>query len=109
MVIANLMAGVMCLIFAAILSGGNAGKMIAGYNTLPEEEKRKYDEKALCKFAGRLCLIAGVTVLIPGVVMVFYPFEWISAVSWGLFMVVIFAGIIYANKGNHFRVDGGNS
>ena len=36
-------------------SGRGAG-LIAGYNTMPPEERAKWDEKALCRFMGKLML-----------------------------------------------------
>ncbi|WP_260733858.1 DUF3784 domain-containing protein [Macrococcoides caseolyticum] len=32
--------------------------LIAGYNTLPKEQKQKYDEKRLCRFTGVMVILA---------------------------------------------------
>ena len=38
------------------LSTGRGTFLIAGYNTMPKEEKEKYDAVALCKFMGKMML-----------------------------------------------------
>ncbi|MDC1541996.1 DUF3784 domain-containing protein [Candidatus Pseudothioglobus singularis] len=40
------------IVLGIILYNGKGAFLIAGYNTLPKEEKEKYDEKALCRFVG---------------------------------------------------------
>lgn len=37
-----------------VFSLGKGAFLIAGYNTAPKREKEKYDEKALCRFMGKL-------------------------------------------------------
>ena len=39
---------------AALFSRGKGAFLIAGYNTASQKEKAKYDEKALCRFMGKL-------------------------------------------------------
>ncbi|WP_083584335.1 DUF3784 domain-containing protein [Bacillus weihaiensis] len=41
-------------IFAFYFSRGKSAFLLAGYNTLSDEEKAKFDEKALCKFMGKI-------------------------------------------------------
>ncbi len=36
---------------------GKGKRLIAGYNTLSEDEKKKYDEKKVCSAAGVICII----------------------------------------------------
>lgn len=42
------------LIFALVLSSGKGAALLAGYNTLSEEDKANYDEPALCRFMGKI-------------------------------------------------------
>ena len=49
-VIVYLLVLVLFLTFAVVLSRGKGSFLIAGYNTLSESEKAKYDEVALAKF-----------------------------------------------------------
>lgn len=39
-------------ILSLILLSGHGSSLIAGYNTAPAEERKKYDEKKLCRVAG---------------------------------------------------------
>lgn len=81
---------------------GKGAWLIAGYNTASPEEKARYDEKALCRFTGKLLLVIGLCtfLLIPGVL---FNMMWLTigyvAVAVGL---TVFS-LIYCNTGNRFR------
>jgi cytochrome bd-type quinol oxidase subunit 1 len=108
------MGGIVFLIILAIiffvlgiaLYSGRASWTIAGYNTASEEEKKKYDEKKLCKSMGIFCII--VTVLIGIMTYFAYQVEGgkmsesdLLPIA-GLFIIVILLSviieIIYTNK-----------
>lgn len=99
---------VLLLVFATfillglIFRSGRGARLIAGYNTLPRETREQYDERALCRFMGRLMFYCAACIglfaldeirphggygLAGGI--------WIGA---GL----IFA-LVYANTGDRFR------
>ena len=42
------------LVLGLIFSRGKGAFLIAGYNTASKAEKAKYDEKALCRFMGKI-------------------------------------------------------
>lgn len=42
------------LVLGLIFSQGKGAFLIAGYNTASKAEKAKYDEKALCRFMGKI-------------------------------------------------------
>ncbi|WP_237475779.1 DUF3784 domain-containing protein [Virgibacillus salexigens] len=42
------------IVLGIILINGKGSSLIAGYNTMPPEEKEKYDTVALCKFMGKM-------------------------------------------------------
>lgn len=96
------------LIFAVVLSRGKGAFLIAGYNTLPKEEKAKYDEAALCKFMGKVMYGICFSIFLWGL----SPLLELPALLYvGIVLMVglvIFA-IVYLNTGNRFRndVDGG--
>ena len=48
------------LVLSIFLFMGKGSWLIAGYNTLSEEDKKKYDKQKLCKIAGIMCLIVAV-------------------------------------------------
>ena len=61
---AFIIVGVIALIFIGMaipLLMGKGAFLIAGYNTLSEKEKEKYDQVALCKFMGKILLPIGIT------------------------------------------------
>ena len=53
-VVINLIILIPFLILAVFLSQGKGAFLIAGYNTLTDEQKAEYDERALCKFMGKI-------------------------------------------------------
>lgn len=58
--IIEIILAIMAFIFLVIgifLFKGKATWLIAGYNSLSEEEKNKYDKKAICKAAGFICFV----------------------------------------------------
>lgn len=90
------------LLLGGILYSGRGASMIAGYNTLPEKDKRKYDERALARFMGKMMFAWSFS-------MLFWVSSDILGIGW-LFGVglVLFGGLtvfalVYANTGNRFR------
>ena len=81
---------------------GKSAFLIAGYNTASREEKQQYDEKALCRFMGKLMFtLAGCNaVIILGTVLEYMVLVWGSVI---LTLGVTFGAVIYANTGNRFR------
>ena len=45
------------LIMSILLFRGKGKWLIAGYNTMSNEERKKFDEKKLCKAVGSLCVV----------------------------------------------------
>jgi len=92
---------VLFLVLGIVLWKGKGGWLIAGYNTSSKYEKSKYDEKALCRFVAKLMFFcAGCMVLFalsPIVGM------WLFWLTFFVMLVVIIAGVIYANTGNRFK------
>ena len=54
---------VLFIILGFVLMRGKGAFLIAGYNTLPEEEKKKYDTASLTKFVGKAMLAISFTML----------------------------------------------
>lgn len=93
---------VLFLVLGLILSRGKGAFLIAGYNTASKAEKAKYDEKALCRFMGKIMFaLAGCQgIMALGILVVGM---WLYYVGIGLFLVVVFGTVIYANTGNRFQ------
>lgn len=87
---------VIMLLISIMLLCGKGSFLIAGYNTLPKEKKKTYNEKKLCRVVGSgffiMTLIFGVTA--------FYKFElpllfrWVF--PWGYLGIVLLV-LILAN------------
>ncbi len=77
---------------------GKGAFLIAGFNTMSESEKKKYDSKALCRFIGKILLPIGI--LMPSVAI---DFAWISGAYTGLVVILSLFAVIYLNTGNRFR------
>ena len=90
------------LIMAYFLSRGKGAFLIAGYNTMPREEKAKYDEIALCKFMGKVLYGISFSLVLLSLS------EWLEMplLMWvGIaFMIgLIVFTLVYSNTGNRFR------
>lgn len=100
-----IISGIIIIVFIAlgfILMKGKGAFLIAGYNTMPEDEKAKYDVIALCKFMGKMMFLFAFS-------MVFWVFSEILEQNW-LFVVgiILFIGtmlflLIYTNTKNRFK------
>ena len=93
------------LILGLYLLQGKGAILIAGYNTLPKEEKEKYDEVALCKATGKLVLAIAfsMTLIFAGIFLVVSALVTAGTV---LLVVTILFGLIYMNTGNRYKKDG---
>lgn len=90
------------LALSLYLLQGKGGFLIAGYNTLPKEEKEKYDEAALCKAMGKIMLSVTGSLLffVLGAVL---EKDWLFIVGTIVMIAAILVGIIYVNVGNRYR------
>ena len=85
-----------------LLMGKGTG-LIAGYNTLSPEEKKRYDGPALARFTGKILLVIGLATLPYGVGIFCFGLEWLT---WVYLTVVIGLSVfaaIYCNTGNRFK------
>jgi len=90
------------IILSIFLLKGKGAFFIAGYNTMSDEERATYDEKALCRSVGWLLLIiTALMFLIP--LAIHFDLTWLLWVSFVLIMVITIGFAIYANTGNRFR------
>ena len=85
-----------------LLMGKGTG-LIAGYNTMPPQEKAQYDGPALARFTGKILLVIGLATLPYGVGIFCFGLEWLT---WVYLTVVIGLSVfaaIYCNTGNRFK------
>ncbi len=81
---------------------GKGSSLIAGFNTLPEEEKEKYDAAALCKFMGKMMFTLSFSVVL-WLISIVYEMDWLLYVGIVLFIVITIFILIYVNTGNRFK------
>ena len=100
---ANTIGGAVIIILSIILLMGRGSFLIAGYNTMPKEEKEKYNTPALCKFIGKIFLVLGLVVISWGFINLVPNNAWLWAISVVAFIGLIIFAIVYTNTGNRFR------
>lgn len=98
-------APIILFLFAIIISTGKANFLIAGYNTASKEEKSKIDEKALSKFMGKFLFVLGLIQLIIPIAKIaeISDFSALLACTNVIFLITVFAGVIYMNTANRFK------
>lgn len=90
---------VLIVIFSVIsvfLLLGKGAWLIAGYNTSPEKQKRKYDEKKLCRVTGGGMLTVTVLLIITAVFEDVLPAESVGIIV----MVIVLDCIVMLILGN---------
>lgn len=90
------------LVLGLIFSRGKGVFLIAGYNTASKAEKARYDEKALCRFMGKIMFaLAGCQgIMALGILVVGMWLFWVGIAA---FLAVAFGTVIYANTRNRFQ------
>ncbi|RAI82915.1 DUF3784 domain-containing protein [Macrococcoides goetzii] len=93
---------VIILLFALLgiyMLTGRGGFLVAGYNTMPEAEKAKYNEKRLCQFVGVLLIFTACFIT-----LVEYTNlgEHILMIA---FIFIIFGSLLLMNFSKVFRSD----
>ncbi len=104
MFLANFVGGVFLFALGAGVRIFRAGALVAGYNTMPREEREKYDVERMTRYVGNMLMVAAGILLVFGLVSLVVDLP-IAALwlSWGLFLVTIFAGLIYINTGDRLK------
>lgn len=81
---------------------GKAAWLIAGYNTMNQEEKTHWDGPALARFVGKVLLAIGLATL-PYGVGIFFGLEWLTWVYLAFTGGLSVFAVVYCNTGNRFR------
>ena len=100
--IINLIIFIVFLILAIFLSKGKGAFLIAGYNTMPDREKAKYDEIALCKFMGKMMYGISFSILL-WALSELLEIQVLFIIGLVLFFCLIVFVLVYANTGNRFK------
>ena len=90
------------IVIGIILLCGKGSLLIPGYNTMPKEEKDKYNSVELSKFMGKIIIL--IAFIIPCFALGgIYKILWLPVVgSIAIISLSIFA-VIYTNTKNRFK------
>ena len=102
MLVINIGVILLFLILGIAFSKGKGIDMVAGYNTMHQQEKEKIDKKTLCKYMSRLMFLLAACwcVLSVGVAI---EQMWLFWVGFCLFLAVVIFYVIYLNTGNRLQ------
>lgn len=101
MIVSVMMIGLF-LGLGTLFINGKGASLIAGYNTMSEEEKEKYDRIRLCKFMGKMMYALSLSMVL-WVLSDFLDKPWLLYVGLVLFLGIVLFMIIYMNTGNRFQ------
>ena len=96
---------VLMVLLGIVFSLGKGSSLIAGFNTLPKEEKDTYDVVALCKFMGKMMFALSFSVML-WLLSEVYQISWLFFLGLALFIAIIILMILYVNTGNRFKKRG---
>lgn len=94
-IIPGLMA-IIFLVIGIIFLCGKGDFLVAGYNTMDEEEKKKYDEKKMLKILG-IAMLASSAAFVVSALAGFFKIPKLSFVSAALVTVIIVITVIVIN------------
>lgn len=102
MLIVNIFVILMFVILGIMFATGKGADLVAGYNTMPKEEKEKVDQKALCKYMTLLMFILAAcwTVFSVGIEISKMWLVWCGA---GSFLGIIIFFVIFLNTGKRLQ------
>lgn len=82
---------------------GKGTWLIAGYNTMNQEEKTNWDGPALARFVGKILLAIGLVTLPYGVGVFYFSLQWLTWPYLAFTVGLSVFAVIYCNTGNRFR------
>ncbi|GLO64500.1 MULTISPECIES: DUF3784 domain-containing protein [Oceanobacillus] len=89
------------IILGLFLSSGKGSFLIAGFNTLPKEDKQKYNSVALCKFMGKIMLAFALSMIVE-ILIGIYDIAWLSILN-VILIIIICVFAIYNVMGSRFK------
>ena len=97
--IINISTGIAIIILAILIKIFNFSNLIAGYNTLPKNKKKDYDEKILIKYIFNTMLISAIILILGAVPSILKNIsaEKYFTISWIAFTIFLISSIIYIN------------
>ena len=90
------------IILGVILSMGKCSFLIAGYNAMSKEQKKQYDERALCRLMGKIMYCLAFSMLL-WLTSIFLQNSILLSVSLCFLVGTLAFAAIYANTASRFR------
>lgn len=90
------------IVLGIVFINGRGSDLIAGYNTMSPEEKKKYDTVALCKFMGKMTFALAFSMLF-WILSLAYEINWLFVFGVVLFIGITVFMLIYIKTGNRFK------
>ncbi len=90
------------LAIGGVMMTGRGSFLIAGFNTMPAEEKEKYNEITLCKFMGKMMFALAFSMLL-WLFSVAYDIQWLLYMGLILFLFIVAFIVIFMNTGKRFK------
>lgn len=102
MLIVNIFVTLLFIALGITFATGKGIDLVAGYNTMPKEEKEKLNKEALCKYMSWLMFILAAcwTVFSVGIEINKMWLVWCGA---GLFLGIIIFFVIFLNTENRLQ------
>lgn len=99
MLVVNILVILMFIALGITFAKGKGLDLVAGYNTMPKDEKEKINKEALCKYMSMLMfMLAGCWAVLG--VGVEIEKMWLFWCGFGLFIAVTIFFAIFLNTGN---------
>lgn len=78
-------------------SDGKAAKLLTGYNMKDQEERKKFDEKEMCRVYGKRMMVMAAPFVLGAVVDCFFVGLG-SILAWGIYIILLIALIVERSK-----------
>lgn len=93
---------ILFIILGFIFSNGKGGFLIAGYNTMTEEDKKKINESALLKTMGKL-MFALAFIMLFWLFSSLWDIDWLLYIGIVLFLLLVIGTIIRVNTSKKYK------
>ena len=98
MYIINSIVSIIAIIIGINIRRNKRNYLIIGYNKLDEKERQLYNEGKPLTTASNIFIISGILLIIGGILAMRSPVpNYLTIVSWGVFILFIFGGTLYIN------------
>ena len=101
MTILSIVIGLL-VIYGIFLMNGKGYSLIAGFNSKSDEELKKYDVVAVCKFFGKIIFALAVSIVF-WILGEYYHLTWLIVFGVVLFLGIIIFYLVYIKNWSRFK------